>query len=125
MAQNYYSFGGYTPSRQPDSVEFSLATTSTADSGRNQLGAMDNSVMFTVEQYKVTFTRLGAYDTKKMLQAITGKNSIAFHYFSPYYGEWQDAQFYVANNTLKIKSVVEKKEVFNNMNFQITGINPI
>lgn len=121
-----YSFDGFTPKRQPDSpVDFSLATTSTAASGNNQFGYMNNQTMFTKEAYDLTFSRMTAGEVSQLLRAVTGKSSYQFHYFSPYYGEWRTAPFYVANNKLSVKCVREGNETFTNISFHTTGINPL
>lgn len=125
MAQNKYSFNGYTPSRQPSAVEFSFATTSTADSGRNQFGVMNNVPMFTAESYKITFDKLYSSDVSSILRNIIGLSFISFHYFSPYYGAWRTDRFYIANTNGNIVSVKEGKEGEKGVSFQLTGINPL
>lgn len=125
MAQEKYTFAGWTPPRQPSSVDFSLAVTSTEDSGNTQDGVMRNKVMFTKEAYKITFDKLYSADVAQILQKIVGKSSISFHYFSPYYGQWRTDKFYVANINGSIVSIKEGREGEKGLSFQITGINPL
>ena len=130
MAQNKYIFAvdsndEYTPNRQPIEVQFNLATTSTSDSGRNQFGYATNNVLFTVEAYKITFPKLDKTDMSGILQAIKGKPSFKFHYFSPYYGSWRDDYFYVANIESTKVFVKDDYEWINGLTFQITGVNPV
>lgn len=125
MAQQRYRFNGYEPIRQPTSVEFSYAVTSTADSGNNQYGVMKNVVMFTKEAYKITFERLKSDEVSEIMQRVLGRGSIEFYYYSPHYGRWRTDQFYVANLNGQIATVKEGKEGSKSLSFQITGINPI
>ena len=126
MAQEKYSFDGFTPDRQPSDVEPMWAITSTADSGNSQFGVTTNKVMFTKEAFKVTFEEaLYADDMSGILQAIMGKNSIQFHYFSPYHGAWRTARFYVANINCSKIMVKDGREHIKGLTFQVTAINPI
>lgn len=124
--QQKYSFGGYTPIRQPSSVQSMWATTSTSDSGRNQFGGMTNKPLFSNEAFKVTFDEnLYEPDMSGILQAITGKSSFSFHYYSPYFGAWRTAQFYVANIDASNVMVKEGREYLDGLTFQVTAIDPL
>ena len=126
MAQDKYSFDGYTPTRQPSTVQSMWATTSTSDSGRNQFGYMTNKPLFSNEAFKVSFEEnLYEPDMSHILQAITGKSSFSFHYYSPYYGAWRTAQFYVANIDASNVMVKDGREFLAGLSFQVTAINPL
>ena len=126
MAQNKYSFDGYTPTRQPTEVVPAWATTSTADSGRSQFGKMNNKVMFSVQAFTITFAEnLYATDMKRILQAVLNKSSFMFHYFSPYYGEWRTDKFYVANIDCSAIQVKDGREFIQGLTLQVTDENPM
>lgn len=115
----------YTPERQAITVIPLFAKTSTADSGRNQMGVANNKVMFTVQAYKLTFPTLYTNDMSGILQAVLYNNPINFHYFNPVFGEWRTEQFYVENIDTSGVYVEDGIEKLFGLNFQITAINPL
>ena len=98
---------------QPTKFDWSFETTSTQDSGRAMSGAAYITPMFTVEAFDVEYRNLTVAQCSLILKAIVQKPSKPFfslHYFSPYYGAWRTAQFYVGNGSLSIKTLKSGKE---------------
>lgn len=125
MAQNKYSFNGYTPTRQPIKVTPAFAVTSTEESGRVQTGYMLNTPMFTVEAYDIEFGKTDGETLSNMLQAMTGKSSFPFHHFNVYKNRWETKPFYVANIDCSELMVKDGKEFVESFTFHVTGINPV
>ena len=125
MAQNKYSFGGYTPDRQPIKVTPKFAVTSTEESGRVQTGQMLNTPMFTVASYQIEFGKMTGEDLGKLLAKIVGKSSFTFHHFDVFNNQWADAQFYAANIDCSNVYIKDGKETVDSLSFQVTGINPV
>lgn len=129
--QEKYSFKGVgssttiTPNRQAITVTPLISKTSTADSGRNQLGVMDNKVLFSVQAYKVKFPTLYKNDFPPLLQMLINYDRIEFHYFNPVLGIWKTEEFYVENIQTDGVKVKDGEEKLYGLEFQITAINPL
>jgi len=110
---------------QPDAdIEYALATTSTADSTRTQDGVMHDSPMFTVERCSYTATGIPVAEASKILKLIVGRH-FTLHYFSVYNGRWQDGEFYFAETTPKIGTLIEGGEKLSELSFNMIGVKPI
>lgn len=125
MAQNKFSFNGVTPNRQMIKVVPNFAKTSTADSGRNQLGVADNKVLFCVQAYTVLFPDLYSDDFSRLLQQVIYHDKLSFHYYNPVLGAWRTEYFYVENISSDGMTVEEGREILKGLQFQITAINPL
>lgn len=112
--------------RQPDEgLGYSFETTYTEDSTRVQSGVGHFTPLFTVEQFSYEATWLTAAEMSAILQIIGKGGEFTLHYFSPYYGEWRDDNFYVGTGSLSIGRLNEEKERFDSLSFNMTGVNPI
>ena len=81
---------------QPDKdLALSFATTYTESSQRTQYGVGCFTSMFTVEQYTYKASDIPMTEATKILQMVAKGYKFTLHYFSPYYGTWRDAPFYV------------------------------
>lgn len=123
MAQNYIKINSAVI-KQPDAgLGYSFETTYTADTTRTQDGALHASPMFTVEQFNYSASNLTVSEMSTILQAIAGGNTFTLHYFSPYYGAWRDDTFYVGKGSLKIGRLNESNETFDELSFNMQGVN--
>ncbi len=111
---------------QPDEgLQYSFETTYTEDSTRVQSGRIYATPMFTVESFGYTATWVPAAEMTKILQIIDKGHPFKLHYFSPHYGAWRDDMFYVGKGSLAIGRLNTAEEVFENLSFNMVGVNPI
>lgn len=125
MAQEYITMNGIRIKQPLENMAYNFETTYTADTTRVQSGALHATSMFTVEQLGYEAKNLSIYEMSQILQIIAKGNSFQLHYFSPYYGQWRTAPFYVGQGSLKIGQLKENGEVFESLSFNMTGVNPI
>lgn len=112
--------------RQPDEgLDFSFETTYTEDSTRVQSGEGHFTPMFTVESFSYAATGVSLEEMKTILQIVAKGGNFTLHYFSPYYGAWRDAPFYVGQGSLSIGRLNEDNEQFDSLSFNMIGVNPI
>ena len=114
--------------KQPDTFEWSFATTTTEDSGRPMSGKANITPLFTVEAFDVEYTNLKIQQAKELLQIIVQRSRKVFftlHYFSPYYGVWRNDEFYVGDGTLKIKTLKRGEEIMENITCTFVGRNKL
>lgn len=93
---------------QPTQFDWDFATTSTDDSTRAMSGAAYITPLFTVESFSVAYRNLTVAQCSRILQSIVqrpGRPFFSLHYFSPYYGAWRTAAFYVGQGTLKVRTL--------------------
>lgn len=125
MAQERLLINGIAV-KQPDSgLGYSFETTYTEDSVRVQSGVADISAMFTVEAFSYEATDLTESEMSTILQMIAKGKKYKLHYRSPYYGAWRDDYFYTGQGSLSIGSWKEDKERYENLSFNMVGVNPI
>ena len=111
---------------QPDQgLAYKFETTYTTDSTRVQTGEGHFSAMFTVEQLGYTATYIPQAEATKILQMVAKGQNFTLHYFSLYYGRWQDATFYVGQGDMSIGSLEENGEYLDTLSFNMTGVKPI
>lgn len=111
---------------QPDKdLGYSLETTYTKDSARSQSGTGHFTPMFTVEQFSYTASDLPAEEAAKILGIVGKGKPFALHAFSPYYGAWRDAPFYVGKGDLSIGTLSEDQKTISSLTFNMQGVNPI
>ena len=125
MAQNYIKMNGIKIKQPLKDLTYSFETTYTEDTTRTQDGALHATTMFTVEQLGYSAKNLTLYEMSQILQIIAKGNSFTLHYFSPYYGTWRDAPFYVGQGSLVIGCLKEDGETYESLTFNMTGVNPI
>lgn len=112
--------------RQPDSgLGYSFETTYTQDATRVQSGKGYFTPMYTVEQLSYKATGLSAAEMSQILKIIAKGRKFQLHYFSPYYGAWRDAPFYVGKGSLDIGYLNDTTGTFDSLSFNMTGVNPI
>lgn len=125
MAQDYIKINGTTILQPDEGLGYDFESTYTEDSTRVQSGAGHFTPMFTVEAFSYTATSVSKTDMKQILQLVAKGKPFTLHYFSPYYGEWRDDQFYVGKGNVSIGRLNEDKELFDSLSFSMVGVNPI
>lgn len=112
---------------QPDSggLTYNFETTYTASTGRPQSGVLKSRALFTVEQLGYTATNVPAAKVAEILQMIATGKPFDLTYYSLYYGEWRTDQFSVGRGSGGIKTLKVDKETVSQLNFNMTGINPL
>lgn len=111
---------------QPDEgLGYDFETTYTEDSNRVQSGRVFATPMFTVESFSYAASWVPAREMTKILQIVAKGVPFKLHYFSPYYGAWRDDMFYVGKGSLSIGRLNTSEEVFDNLSFNMVGVNPI
>ena len=112
--------------RQPVSgLGYSFETNYTEDSTRVQSGTGHFTPMFTVESFSYSATGVTVQEMKTILNIIAKGGNFKLHYFSPYYGEWRDAMFYVGKGSLSIGRLNKDEELFDSLSFNMVGVKPI
>ncbi len=126
MSQQHVKFGDYTPPDvDEDGYQPQLATTSSEKSGRTMKGGMMNTPLFTVEAYSLKWTDIKATDVANILSRVVGRSSFSFYHFNVYKAKWETGEFYAANYNTPVASLEEGKEKYDELSFQVTGINPL
>lgn len=112
---------------QPDEeLKFSWETTYSEDSGRSQTGENYVKPLFTVEAYSYSNTQgLTIKEVSTILKFIAKGKKFKVWHFSPYYGEWRSAEFYVGQGDMVLKRLKKGKEEYSELSFQLTGVKPI
>ena len=125
MAQNYITINN-TRIKQPDTgLGYDFETTYSEDSTRTQDGVAHFTPLFTVEAFSYKATNLTTDEMKTILQLITRGHNFTLHYFSPYFGTWRNDTFYVGKGSLSISRLNEDTELFDELSFNMIGVNPI
>ncbi len=101
------------------------ANTSTEDSGRTQDGVMHNSVMFANEGIPIGWELLTPAEASTILQQVVGKSYFDFTGLDPYSGQWETHQCTAANFDIDLLTLVEGKELWKSLSFQLSRVNPI
>ena len=82
--------------------------------------------MFTVEQYTYKGSDLPMEEATKILQMVAKGYKFTLHYFSPYYGVWRDAPFYVGQTqNIAIGELSDDRKIMSTLEFNMTGVNPL
>lgn len=125
MATEKYKIDGWTIPQPDGGLEFSFETTYASDATRVQSGPLHATPMFTAEAYSYTRGGISVADCAHLLQLIVGRN-FSLHYFSPYYGTWRDGTFYVGKSaSIKIGELDNTTGLYDDVSFQMTGVDPI
>lgn len=123
--QEYIKLGG-KQIRQPDAgLQYSFLTTFSMDSVRVQSGEGHYTPMYTVETLSYSASFPTVEEVREILQIVAKGNRFSVHYFSPYYGEWRDDDFYVTTGSMKIGVLTEDGERIDKISFSMQGVNPI
>lgn len=112
---------------QPDrgNLGYSFETTYSDDSTRVQSGEGHFTPLFTVEQLSYSATNVPAAEASKILQAVGKGHCFTLHYYSLFYGEWRDAEFYVGKGQSNFDNLVLDEECVESLSFNMTGVKPI
>lgn len=124
MAQDKFKFNGVTI-KTPTEYSASLATTSTSDSGRNQYLQMKNTVVGTVRSYSFKWRLLTPQEMSLILRQVLNKSSFTAHFFDIYAGAWMDGAFYASNFNAPVRRLIDGVEMWDELSFNIVGVNPI
>lgn len=113
--------------KQPDSGSLGVAfdTTYTDDSGRPTSGVALVTPLFTVEAYSYKATDLTLQEMSQILQIVAKGNRFKCRYLSAYYGKWRTDEFYVGKGTLTVGSWETSKERYDELSFNLIGVNPL
>lgn len=123
--QNYIKINNVLV-RQPDEgLGYSFETTYTQDTTRSQSGKLHATALFTVESFSFKASNVTVFEMSELLQNIMKGGSFTLHYFSPYYGTWRDDKFYVGKGSLSIGRLNEDSETYDEVSFNMIGVNPI
>lgn len=123
--QNYIKINNVLV-RQPDEgLGYSFETTYTQDTTRSQSGKLHATALFTVESFSFKASNVTVFEMSELLQNIMKGGSFTLHYFSPYYGTWRDDKFYVSKGSLSIGRLNEDSETYDEVSFNMIGVNPI
>lgn len=133
MAQNtdhYIKMGrtsaGAVKIFQPDEgLGYDFETTYTEDTDRLQNGVLYLRPMFTVEALSYKATNVPTVEVAAILSFIARGNPFYLHYFSPLTSSWTTKQFYVGKGSLSIGRLTDNNSYFDEISFQMTGVNPI
>ena len=109
---------------QPTTFEYAFETTSSEGSGRMISGTAAIAPLFTVEAFEVEYNDLTISQASTLLQHIVQKPSAPYfnlYYFSPYYGAWRTAQFYVGDGSLRVSSLKESEERIESITCRFVG----
>ena len=80
----------------------------------------------TVEQYTYKASDLPMAEATKILQMVAKGYKFTLHYFSPYYGIWRDAPFYVGQTqNIAIGELSDDRKILSSLEFNMTGVNPL
>lgn len=124
MAQDRYLFNGVDIVQPDEGLGYDFETTYSADTTRITSGPLHETALFTVESLAFKASNIPAAKVAQLLQAVIQKR-FTFHYFSAYYGYWRTDTFYVGKHSMQIGDVLEGGEVFDNISFNIVGVNPV
>ena len=113
--------------KQPDSGSLGVAfdTTYTDDSGRPTSGVALVTPLFTVEAYSYKATDLTLQEMSQILQIVAIGIKFKCRYLSAYYGKWRTDEFYVGKGTLTVGSWETSKERYDELSFNLIGVNPL
>ena len=125
MAQNYITING-VKIRQPDEgLGYDFETTYTEDSKRTQRGKLTTSRLYTVESFSYSATNVTAEEMKIILHELMKGEFFTLQYWSPYYGEWRDDEFYVGRGSLVFSRLNENEERYDSLTFNMVGRNAL
>ncbi len=102
-----------------------FATTYTEASGRTQRGKAILVPLFTVEQMGYKATKIPIAEATKIIRIVAKGKKFKLHYFSPYYGVWRDADFYVGQGDMTIGSLDVNNMYYEELSFNMQGVDPI
>lgn len=110
----------------PDEDGYSavLATTSTEDSDRDMTLKMHNTPIGTVEGYDLKWSWLTAKEASLILSQVLNKSSFKAHYFDIITASWRDGYFYASNYNSPCSSLIDGEEMWDELSFNIRGIDP-
>lgn len=112
--------------RQPDTgLGYDFETTYSEDTTRVQSGVLYATPLFTAESFSYTASNVSIAEMTEILKIVAKGNPFKLHYFSPYYGAWRDDMFYVGKGSLAIGRLQDGAEYFDELSFNMIGVNPI
>lgn len=112
--------------KQPDKdMACGFETTYSEDSGRGMIGNAHLTPLFTVEAFTYSATDLTVAEMQQILRIVARGEKFTLHYFSPFYGKWRDAKFYVGQGNLSIGTLEADGERYESLTFNMTGVDPI
>lgn len=107
-----------------EGIQYSLETTYTEDTQRIITGPIITTPLFTVEQLSYEASWIPVASASAILQMVIGLN-FQLTYFSPYYGGWRTAEFYVGKGSMNIGRLNPEDMVLESLSFNMQGVNPI
>lgn len=125
MAQQYITMNGIKICQPDEGLGYDFETTYTEDSTRVMSGVLHATPLFTVEAFSYEASQVTVDEMKTILSIIAKGRTFTLHYFSPYYGAWRNDIFYVGKGSLKIGRLDEQNEIYDNLSFNMIGVNPL
>jgi len=123
--QDYFKLNGVIV-KQPDEDGYAavLSTTSTDDSDRDMSLVMHNTPIGTVEGYDLKWSYLTPVEASEILREVLNKPSFMAHYFDIITGGWRDGRFYASNFNAPVKTIEDGEEYWDELSFNIRGVDP-
>lgn len=111
---------------QPDEDGYAavLSTTSTEDSDRDMQLIMHNTPIGTVEGYNLKWRWLSPQEASQILQQVLNRPQFKVHYFDILTAKWRDGEFYATNFNAPARSLKDSEECWDELSFNIIGVNP-
>ena len=110
---------------QPDEgIQYNLETTYSEDTQRIITGLLIATPLFTVEQLGYQASWIPVAAASAILQMVIGVN-FQLTYFSPYFGAWRTAEFYVGKGSMNIGRLNPEDMVLESLSFNMQGVNPV
>ena len=81
--------------------------------------------LFTVEAYSYKATDLTLQEMSQILQIIDRGKPFTVRYLSAHYGKWRTDKFYVGKGTLTVGSWEASEERYDELSFNLVGVNPL
>ena len=125
MAQEYITINGTVIPQPDEGLGYDFETTYTEDSTRVQSGTLHATAMFTVESFSYKASWLTREEMASVLQIVAKGQPFTLHYLSPYYGAWRDGRFYVGKGSLAVGRWNAGQERYEQLSFNMIGVDPI
>lgn len=126
MAQDCFKMNNQRVWQPDSSMAGAWETTFTSDSTRVQSGSDRFTPMFTVEQYSYSASNIPVAAATQIIQMINKGQKVLLHYWSVHYGGWRDAYFRCGKSQIiTIGSLAEGEEYYEELSFNLTGVDPI
>lgn len=112
--------------KAPDGYKPVFATTSTADSVRDQALVLHNTPIGTIAGYDLSWGVMTWQECATILNSMLNKPKFSFYHKDPRRpGQWTTAEFYAANYNMEAQTLEENSESWTGLTINIRRISPI